>query len=652
MDTFTFMMYSNMIKINHVVDDMKRVAGSLLDKKKMLSSLDSTVFPYLVADILSYIHNHQEIKVMDGPGDGRRDIHSIFPNGEKGITQCKFHTSDTNVSSRETDEIVISLNKFGVKNGIFATTGGVSPQSKREYLDNYPGFSLKLWDADEVINSILSNHVLRSYWVNGESIINSTRKIYLPFTIRSSDKDKPLVREIQDILMNSSSEFNFTTYSGDQTLFYPYRPPQSADVNEDGGLKLTCWMAEINSSLFELQDKIDELIFFLSSKLSHGTKIQLRMGFPCASNGDDIHEITKILKYKPATFILDNGISTTEQDYILPNDISWCFPDNLSVLESPWACWFNRTFETFLTIELEQDRQDKPSHFESEKLKWDRMNLDMSLFIGGSKENVNSFLSNIDENTQPNHTINFGYDGKIMFWEHPNITYQERFGLQYSIDKSGGMVVNQNNLHDVVKFNAIKAKLLKKSNKFNLNKSNAEEYEAAYKLLYKRELLETPSKRRFHSAELFHFFEDCASPIKLSQGIITFTKFFSCSLSLDVVRDILVEVSSSISDHIHLEANMLGKLSSPFIKLDIHYINTMSESILSIINNNQIYNKMSDIENSLRQKIDTLTPSTSQYLRDGIGFKLTDNKFEGNPFVIRNGIKSDWNDFEKNINIE
>jgi hypothetical protein len=119
---------------------LSRIPGTPRQKLALLAKIDQHTLPHLAGDILYFLHNHQNIRVVDGPGDGKRDVHSKKPDSSYHITQCKYH-QDTNVtvSSNETDELVLALMKFDCKSGLFITTGRISPQAKREYLDNYPG---------------------------------------------------------------------------------------------------------------------------------------------------------------------------------------------------------------------------------------------------------------------------------------------------------------------------------------------------------------------------------------------------------------------------------------------------------------------------------------------------------------------------------
>ena len=65
------------------------IAGNSEDAIQFLRNLDEKKLVDLYADMRT-LEGYTEIKIMDGPGDGQRDIHSIDCNGEKHLTQSKF----------------------------------------------------------------------------------------------------------------------------------------------------------------------------------------------------------------------------------------------------------------------------------------------------------------------------------------------------------------------------------------------------------------------------------------------------------------------------------------------------------------------------------------------------------------------------------
>ncbi|WP_334664554.1 restriction endonuclease, partial [Klebsiella variicola] len=157
---------------------------------KLSGSLNPSSLPILAADILKWSLGHTKVRILDGPGDGRRDILSITPEGIPHLTQCKHHSDDTkSVSSRETDEIVIALAKFGVKSALFFTNGRISPQGKREYIDNFPGYSLDYIDGDLMLQYVEESPLLSRMWLHGSTLGMITHRLLIPFIIRNVSDD-------------------------------------------------------------------------------------------------------------------------------------------------------------------------------------------------------------------------------------------------------------------------------------------------------------------------------------------------------------------------------------------------------------------------------------------------------------------------------
>ena len=171
--------------------------GKPKDKLKYLESIDQYDFPYLIADILSSYYNHHNVRVVDGTGDGKRDIFSVNSKGEKIITQCKYHYDMSKTSgTRQTDEIVIALNKYKSNIGFFCTSGKLTPQSKREYLDNYPDFELNWLEGHEIVDIVLEDTILRKVWFENEKIHLTNSNVSIPFIFRKLPEDISLQPEI------------------------------------------------------------------------------------------------------------------------------------------------------------------------------------------------------------------------------------------------------------------------------------------------------------------------------------------------------------------------------------------------------------------------------------------------------------------------
>jgi hypothetical protein len=135
---------------------MRRTPGTPAEKLVLLRGIDETSLPHLVADILYFCRSHRRVTVVDGPGDGRRDVSSTTPDGTAHLAQCKFHGDVTTaVGARETDELPVALLKFGCKSGLFVTTARLSPQSKRESVVHAVPRTCRRW-AFEVLPQVTS----------------------------------------------------------------------------------------------------------------------------------------------------------------------------------------------------------------------------------------------------------------------------------------------------------------------------------------------------------------------------------------------------------------------------------------------------------------------------------------------------------------
>ncbi len=70
---------------------MAKIPGTPEEKLALLSGINQNTLPHLVGDIVYFVYGHNEVRVVDGPGDGKRDVHSRMPSGKRHIAQCKYH---------------------------------------------------------------------------------------------------------------------------------------------------------------------------------------------------------------------------------------------------------------------------------------------------------------------------------------------------------------------------------------------------------------------------------------------------------------------------------------------------------------------------------------------------------------------------------
>ncbi len=205
-----------------------------------IENLDPERFVRLVADILT-LKGHRQVRIMDGPGDGGRDIHSLTADGIKYLTQCKYHeNSKSTCGTREVSELPMAMLKLGYNKGLFATNSRISPQAKREYLDNYDNLDLDFYDAVKIIKELSASSVLRASWYDGDNIRKLKNTWVFPFLIREINNDLSIIVESLDEdnrpdfqeLINSIKGIYpeaivdcGNTYNSSEP-FEPYRPPE------------------------------------------------------------------------------------------------------------------------------------------------------------------------------------------------------------------------------------------------------------------------------------------------------------------------------------------------------------------------------------------------------------------------------------------
>lgn len=208
------------------------------DLRDLTSSLDAKRLVRLTADVLAVL-GHSALRIVDGPGDGGRDVHAVAHDNEKVLAQCKFHEDPTKTcSSAETSELPMALIKLGYKRGIFVTNAGISPQAKREYLDNYPGLQLAFLDGDQLVRLVLQEPLLKALWFDGSSLTDVTSVVTVPVMIREHNADAPIVPARWDPAPDLApiAEGLSATYPGlvfsvgeadlEPHLFEPYRYPE------------------------------------------------------------------------------------------------------------------------------------------------------------------------------------------------------------------------------------------------------------------------------------------------------------------------------------------------------------------------------------------------------------------------------------------
>jgi hypothetical protein len=317
-----------------------RTPGKDDEKRKLLTSLKPSDFPSLVADILYFSKGHRLIRVMDGPGDGCRDIQSADKDNVTVLTQCKcFADPEKVLGSPDANELVVALTKFGRTRGILATTGRYSPQLKREFTDSFPALHLDWLDGADIADEVFSNPALHRAWVNGTSVGRATFFVKIPFVVRRARDDASLEQKDQDLNDGLSIEHACLIDLGALERF---RPPETVSWTESIGPKI--WSAGLLSrhppDLHALESLHGDALQRAFGSVDETLIVRFGTPYLAPTKSPDFDKSMRLPGFAPRSYVLTpNATPRLERDFITLSLPDWRFPKNLSMLEADWGNW-------------------------------------------------------------------------------------------------------------------------------------------------------------------------------------------------------------------------------------------------------------------------------------------------------------------------
>lgn len=329
-----------------------RAAGPGREKRHLLGKLNEVEFVHLVADLLYFLHGHYDVKVMDGPGDGRRDIHSRTQHGDVHITQCKFVSEpEQSIGSRETDEIAIALAKFGGRHGAVATTGRLSPQAKREFMENYPNLFVSYFEGVDVVDAVLSQPLLTRAWFDGERIARIQHRLVLPFFLRDVRTDKPI-----DIARNKGNPRIRAAHVA-RSHFEPHRYASTYYEGEVLVNWVACAAVEAHATtgIHEIESLRD--IAFREARnavTKNRPAVSIRLGraYLLSQDEDETDEGT-LVPTEPVTWIVTAATQTPEPRWAVPqSNADWQYLDGVRSRNAEFATWRNQGLGVSVRIHL------------------------------------------------------------------------------------------------------------------------------------------------------------------------------------------------------------------------------------------------------------------------------------------------------------
>ena len=528
---------------------MAKVPGDPNAKEQLVSGLTPKSFPHLVADILFHRLGHKDVRIVDGPGDGRRDVHSVFGR-KRHITQCKYHSGAGSVSARETDELPTALVKFGLSQGLFATTGRLSPQACREYLDNFPGLSLDWMDLDRLVDEVLSDPILSAVWFNGAEISDVSRTIAIPFTLRRADDHRPVdIPDAPEFALSDALRCRLERRIAPTFAMRPYRWPSRATSERIDDSTMWCSHGVFRGAvrLHELSPLVRHLAEAVQRIVSTDQILQLRIGSPYIADPDsESPGGTVVGTVRPTSWVMTQDSVVPEQDWLLPSSQDWVLPTHLSVADADEACWHNAELDIWFRVEVNHHLQweDLPLMVRMmHGVKRDA--LAESLFVTGTSDACDK-AAEIDP--PPQFRCEWGPGGGLVGWLHPVLVNE--FAFAYTRRTDGGLEPQVDD--------ALKAALRERRDAVTEQLANLPLTEVDWKkaaqiaLAADRPLLSEEATRSSTPAELTDHFNAIPVPTELGARDIMWIQIFDVDRPAeDVAETLELEWSRERGDGFH-----------------------------------------------------------------------------------------------------
>lgn len=556
---------------------MPRSPGPPVEKEQLLASLDAASLPHLVADILAINYRHREVRVVDGPGDGRRDVHSVTPDGHRCVTQCKFHRDPTrSVSSRETDELPVALAKFGAKHGYFATTGRLSPQASREYLDNFPDYKILFFAGMDLVDEVLSNMSLRAAWLEHSKIEWAGVTVLYPVLLRDAASDLPIVG-----VEFGGHGLDVSRKVLDVGLFAPYRSPTQFTPLENGGAQVNVIVVRdpMIRSLHQCETGRNVILDRLRNLPEFATRtVVVRFGLSLLVRSDISTDWAEVRAYPPQTYVLTDKRVMSEFEWVVPKSDAWTFPSHISTLEEPWASWMRPDIDLWLRVELHSPKGAIPDPFHVRQLAAYRSEcFGASLFFAGGSEACDTVCRLLDKKDQPDVRCPYGPLGVLLGWIHPHALSSGEGVLQCSASE---WIDNPPN--EVPEFTETLRRVAAMCT--GLQPVNPKEAELTMEIAGANPLGEAEYWRHT-PAELMDSFDELPSPILYRERAIIFVGWWRVPASLSEVADFLstVKVVCQGVDELYFDVNHRGTDGDSFAMISFVFTGRPTKSTQEVV---------------------------------------------------------------------
>jgi Restriction endonuclease len=323
----------------------------------------------LARDLL-VCRGHRSVRQTDGPGDGGRDVYSIAPDGSLYLTQCKHHEDRKAVcGSGEVSELPMALVKFGIAQGLFITDARISPQAKREFLNDYPQLKLEFLDFEELVGEVLSRAPLRALWFDGGRLGAINTRVTFPVLVRRHSDDRPVLplrhaklgALVIAAVREEADRRNLTVEArespSERGPFGRYRLPRRLTMEEgaQSDLRVTDFGFKGGVALYELQPLAEAIASRLASSSSavfDATTVLVGRAFVTPLEGDDagLRTLTDVVRTSAVGI---GGEAVSERRWFLPDPKGeWDAASSARASQGEWIRLYHPRLDVALAYEI------------------------------------------------------------------------------------------------------------------------------------------------------------------------------------------------------------------------------------------------------------------------------------------------------------
>src|SRR6056297_1348588 len=209
------------LRSGHPVTESETPSKSLLPHRDaitdLMAQLPASDFPELIEQILIENHNHTRGDITDGSGDQSRDIHTITPNGEKHLTQCR-HTENpykSNLDRHDLDELWSATGRLQYDKGLLVTNADMTTPAKANYVNGdyerewYP--ELKVWNDRDLWDEIRDNQNLLNRWFSGLAQLHSVKRFsFRALPVRMPNREPVDIKDCIEVFKGKLREDGYT----------------------------------------------------------------------------------------------------------------------------------------------------------------------------------------------------------------------------------------------------------------------------------------------------------------------------------------------------------------------------------------------------------------------------------------------------------